>query len=80
MDDKIKNTMKAYYQLSTPDSVEAELTLKGTVKDFKALLEVIDRHPSPNYWPQGSLRNAIVKVIRDATSKFELDAPTDATP
>ena len=55
--------MKIYYQLTTPDEVQAELIITGTVGDFKAWLNVINQYPSPDYWPQGKLREAIQKVI-----------------
>lgn len=71
--------MKVYYQLAMPDEAQAELTITGSVKDFKALLKVIEDHPTPMHWPQGSLRNAIVQVIRDASVQFEQEAPKDAT-
>lgn len=71
--------MKVFYQLSTPDDMQAELTLTGSVKDFKALLKVINDHPSPMHWPQGSLRNAIEKVVRDASAQFEQEIAKDAT-
>lgn len=71
--------MKVYYQLATPDDMQAELTITGSVKDFKALLKLIDEHPSPMHWPQGSLRNAIKKVITEASAQFEQEAPKDAT-
>lgn len=71
--------MKVFYQLATPDDMQAELTLTGSVKDFKALLRLIEEHPSPCHWPQGSLRNAIKKVITDASAQFEQDAPNEAT-
>ena len=71
--------MKVFYQLATPDDMQAELTLTGSVKDFKALLKLIDEHPSPCHWPQGSLRNAIKKVIAEASQQFEQEAPKDGT-
>ena len=71
--------MKVYYKIAAPDEVQAELTITGSVKDFRKLLKVIDDHPSPMHWPQGSLRSAIIKVIGDASAQFEQEAPKDAT-
>lgn len=71
--------MKVFYQLSTPDDVQAELTLIGSVKDFRELLKVIDEHPSPMHWPQGSLRNAIKRVISEASDQFTSESPKDGT-
>lgn len=71
--------MKVFYQLSTPDDVQAELTLTGSVKDFRELLKVIDEHPSPMHWPQGSLRNAIKRVIAEASEQFTSESAKDGT-
>ncbi len=70
--------MKLLYQLKCPDEVEASITISATVKEFKQLREILDKNPTAQHYPHGSLRSAISDVIRASTEHFAQEAKDGA--
>lgn len=57
--------MKATFELIGTDKLEAELTLKMTLGQWKEFNEAL-----PSKWPCGPVSSAILDMVRKATETF----------
>jgi hypothetical protein len=66
-------------RLKTPDQLEAEITIRATVKELREYAEAIKKSGEAAYFePLGSLLTALNKSIRAAEEGF--NTSTDGSP
>ncbi len=66
--------MNAHCALKNPDDLQVVVTITASVKELRAMMEQYDKAmiQDGNVWP---LRQAIRKVVGEATAQFQLLVP-----
>lgn len=66
--------MNASFKLHNPDDLEAEITLRATVRQFRNLEAILRDNPTPFMFPHGTLITSIAVVISAAAKHFDADS------